>query len=86
MDAAITAGPIKHLTKGWALFSFHGRVAHYWREDASTMRPEIGEYGRVRWYVSLCGQTGVVYDRIPALHPGNWSQCKKCSVKARRLR
>lgn len=78
MKQLLSGGPIQHLKKGWAIFPFQGKIAHYWIEDTETMMPQIRDGGRVRYYKSRCGQSGVVDRRVPALETGNFKKCKRC--------
>lgn len=81
---AISAGPIEHMEKGWAVMPFVGGKAHYWVEDKDTMPPKIRYGERVRYYKSHCGISAVTNNKVPALQPGSWPRCKRCNTKAHR--
>ena len=77
----MTAGPIKHFKKGWAVLAFVGQKAHFWADDICSMT--FG--GKETFYTAACGLTASSSRRLPALYlyPGSWVRCKNClrSVK-----
>lgn len=80
--ATFSGGPIEHLAQGWARMCFKGIAGHWWREVRTDVAV-IQDGGRVRFYVSSCGQEGVTTYRAPALGVGTMPVCKKCLKKHR---
>lgn len=79
----ISGGPIRPFKKGWALIQSFSKT-HYWTEDSEEIPRILGENGRVRRYVALCGHVGLTHNRMPALEPGNFPRCKKCLKQSKK--
>lgn len=79
---------ITDFTGGWAILCFVGRdsKAHYWRKMKLPVAGIIGSSGVIVPYESLCHANGVVTERAPAFHRGDFPRCKVCQRIADRWR
>lgn len=64
--------------EGWAWASAETVTrAHYYREDTS--KTLHGRYGRVKFFVALCGTRAAANARLPFHAPGEATRCARCS-------
>ena len=81
----IDDGAFESFREGWAKIPFCGNAPHFFRDITEEVSKELSiAHPDTRFFIALCGFSGVTNSRNGLMYPGNFPLCKRCMKKAPR--